>query len=199
MRQQGCGTTRARSRCPAFRPQVALEVKKTLVDGDLLDVSQAQLEGVIFRVMRKRAFGDDFVSRYRMLTAFHMKRSPLIVLICGSVCTGKSTIAAKLSQVRCLFTCIPTTMHCRTDDATPAGALIQRLNLPNTVQTDVVCQVCRWPRRLALQRRFDKHRVWTPPLGTPPCVGPAVLGELRWSASTAAVGCAGRWVARARA
>jgi 2-phosphoglycerate kinase len=83
--------------------QVALEVKKTLVDGDLLDVSQAQLEGVIFRVMRKRAFGDDFVSRYRMLTAFHMKRAPLVVLICGSVCTGKSTIAAKLSQVRCFF------------------------------------------------------------------------------------------------
>ena len=66
----------------------------------MLDVSQAQLEGVVFRVMRKRTFGDEYVSRYKMLTAFHVKRAPLLVLIGGSVCTGKSTVAAKLSQAR---------------------------------------------------------------------------------------------------
>ena len=75
-------------------------MKKELVDGDLLDVSQAQLEATIFRVMRKRAFGDDFISRYRMLSAFHLKRAPLVLLIVGGVCTGKTTVATKLSQVR---------------------------------------------------------------------------------------------------
>ena len=80
--------------------KVALHVKKELVDGDQLDVSQAQLEATIFRVMRKRAFGDDFVSRYRMLSAFHLKRAPLVLLIVGGVCTGKTTVATKLSQVR---------------------------------------------------------------------------------------------------
>jgi len=79
--------------------KVALHVKKELVDGDLLDVSQAQLEATIFRVMRKRAFGDDFISRYRMLSAFHLKRAPLVLLIVGGVCTGKTTVATKLSQV----------------------------------------------------------------------------------------------------
>ena len=85
--------------------KVALHVKKELVDGDQLDVSQAQLEATIFRVMRKRAFGDDFVSRYRMLSAFHLKRAPLVLLIGGGVCTGKTTVATKLSQVHAL-TCI---------------------------------------------------------------------------------------------
>ena len=80
--------------------KVALHVKKELVDGDQLDVSQAQLEATIFRVMRKRAFGDDFISRYRMLSAFHLKRAPLVLLIVGGVCTGKTTVATKLSQVR---------------------------------------------------------------------------------------------------
>ena len=80
--------------------KVALHVKKELVDGDQLDVSQAQLEATIFRVMRKRAFGDDFVSRYRMLSAFHLKRAPLVLLIVGGVCTGKTTVATKLSQAR---------------------------------------------------------------------------------------------------
>lgn len=80
--------------------KVALRVKKDLVDADALDVSQAQLEAVVFRVLRKRAFGDDTVSRYRMLSAFHVKRTPLIILVCGSVCCGKSTVATKLSQAR---------------------------------------------------------------------------------------------------
>jgi 2-phosphoglycerate kinase len=50
--------------------------------------------------MRKRAFGDDFISRYRMLSAFHLKRAPLVLLIVGGVCTGKTTVATKISQVR---------------------------------------------------------------------------------------------------
>ena len=79
--------------------KVALHVKKELVDGDLLDVSQAQLEATIFRVLRKRAFGDDFISRYRMLSSFHLKRAPLVLLVVGGVCTGKTTLATKLSQV----------------------------------------------------------------------------------------------------
>ncbi len=96
--------------------KISLEVKKQLVDSDQLDVSQAALETALFRVMRKRAFADDYVQRYRMLTAFHLKRAPLIILLAGGLCSGKSTAASQLSQ---------------------------RLNLPNVVQTDMVLEVRR--------------------------------------------------------
>ncbi len=38
--------------------------------------------------MRAKGFGDQYVRRYRMVTAFHMQRRPLIVFICGTACTG---------------------------------------------------------------------------------------------------------------
>ena len=123
--------------------KVALHVKKELVDGDQLDVSQAQLEATIFRVMRKRAFGDDFISRYRMLSAFHLKRAPLVLLIVGGVCTGKTTVATKLSQVRQMQGVSPgrlASIVClllRVLSDSP----LQRLNLPNVLQTDMVYQV----------------------------------------------------------
>ena len=38
--------------------------------------------------MRAKGFGDQYVRRYRMVTAFHLQRRPLIVFICGTACTG---------------------------------------------------------------------------------------------------------------
>ena len=104
--------------------KVALHVKKELVDGDQLDVSQAQLEATIFRVMRKRAFGDDFISRYRMLSAFHLKRAPLVLLVVGGVCSGKTTVATKLSQVWQKTASLA--------DSHPLYAASMRLNLPRS-------------------------------------------------------------------
>lgn len=93
--------------------KVALEVKKQLVDSDQLDVEAASFEGAVFNVMRQRHYGDEFIALYREVTSFHTKRAPLIVLICGGVCTCKSTVAASLAQ---------------------------RLNLPNVLQTDLVAE-----------------------------------------------------------
>ncbi len=39
--------------------------------------------------MRAKGFGDQYVRRYRMVTAFHMQRRPLIVFICGTACTAE--------------------------------------------------------------------------------------------------------------
>uniref|UniRef100_A0A0D9XAK6 2-phosphoglycerate kinase n=1 Tax=Leersia perrieri TaxID=77586 RepID=A0A0D9XAK6_9ORYZ len=96
--------------------KIALELKKLLVDNSLLDVSQTDLEANLFKLMEKRGYGEDYINRYKMMTRFHHQRVPLVVLVCGTACTGKSTIATQL-----------------------AG----RLNLPNVLQTDMVYELLR--------------------------------------------------------
>ncbi|KAF8757376.1 hypothetical protein HU200_010892 [Digitaria exilis] len=96
--------------------KIALELKKLLVDNSLLDVSQSDLEANLFKLMEKRGYGDDYINRYKMMTRFHHQRVPLVILVCGTACTGKSTIATQLAQ---------------------------RLNLPNVLQTDMVYELLR--------------------------------------------------------
>ncbi|KAM2281439.1 hypothetical protein ACFX1S_042040 [Malus domestica] len=96
--------------------RIALELKKLLVDNSLLDVSQSDLEANMFKLMEQRGYGEEYANRYKMMTRFHHQRVPLIILLCGTACVGKSTIATQISQ---------------------------RLNLPNVMQTDVVYELLR--------------------------------------------------------
>lgn len=96
--------------------KIALELKKLLVDNSLLDVSQSDLEANLFKLMERRGFGEEYISRYKMMTRFHHQRIPLVILVCGTACVGKSTIATQLAQ---------------------------RLNLPNVLQTDMVYELLR--------------------------------------------------------
>jgi len=91
--------------------KIALEVKKWLVDNDKLDVTQDELEAVLFSSMRAKGFGDEHVRLYRMVNSFQQSKRPLIILICGAPATGKSAMAQALSS---------------------------RLNLPNVLQADVL-------------------------------------------------------------
>lgn len=96
--------------------KIALELKKLLVDNSLLDVSQSDLEANLFKLMERRGYGDEYINRYKMMTRFHHQRVPLVILVCGTACAGKSTIATQLAQ---------------------------RLNLPNVLQTDMVYELLR--------------------------------------------------------
>ncbi|XP_009787843.2 P-loop NTPase domain-containing protein LPA1 homolog 2-like isoform X2 [Nicotiana sylvestris] len=96
--------------------KIALELKKLLVDNSLLDVSQSDLEANLFKLMERRGFGQEYINRYKMITRFHHLRVPLVILVCGTACVGKSTIATQLAQ---------------------------RLNLPNVLQTDMVYELLR--------------------------------------------------------
>ncbi|XP_044468678.1 uncharacterized protein LOC123198123 isoform X2 [Mangifera indica] len=96
--------------------KIALELKKLLVDNSLLDVSQSDLEANLFKLMERRCYGEDYINRYKMMTRFHHQRVPLVILVCGTACVGKSTIATQLAQ---------------------------RLNLPNVLQTDMVYELLR--------------------------------------------------------
>ncbi|KAL9296050.1 hypothetical protein ACSQ67_021946 [Phaseolus vulgaris] len=96
--------------------KIALELKKLLIDNSLLDVSQSDLEVNLFKLMERRGYGDEYINRYKMMTGFHHQRVPLVILVCGTACVGKSTIATQLAQ---------------------------RLNLPNVLQTDMVYELLR--------------------------------------------------------
>ncbi|GAB4858807.1 hypothetical protein Ancab_010285 [Ancistrocladus abbreviatus] len=96
--------------------KIALELKKLLIDNSLLDVSQSDLEANLFKLMVRRGYGEEYINLYKMMTRFHHQRVPLVILVCGTACSGKSTIATQLAQ---------------------------RLNLPNVLQTDMVYELLR--------------------------------------------------------
>ncbi|KAI4323820.1 hypothetical protein L6164_023399 [Bauhinia variegata] len=104
--------------------KIALELKKLLVDNSLLDVSQSDLEANLFKLMERRGYGEEYINRYKMMTRFHHQRVPLVILVCGTACVGKSTIATLLAQ---------------------------RLNLPNVLHTDMVYELLRTSTDAPLQ------------------------------------------------
>ncbi|KAL0480922.1 2-phosphoglycerate kinase [Acrasis kona] len=91
--------------------KVSLELKKKLVDLNRLDVTQAELEQHLFMILRSYKYGEVPIQRYKLMTRFHQKRVPLMILMFGTGCVGKSTLATQLGE---------------------------RLNIPNVLQTDLV-------------------------------------------------------------
>ena len=122
--------------------RISLELKKILVDNNLLDLPQADLDSHLFHIMAVKGFGGEYVRRYRRVIRFYQARVPLMVLICGTACSAKSTIAAKLSD---------------------------RLNLPSVLQTDVLVDLIKvtedgplhplhvWERDLSLAELLEEY------------------------------------------
>lgn len=81
------------------------------MDNERLELTQDELEKVLFSSLRARGFGDDYTQRYRMMVKFQQQKRPLIILVCGAPSTGKSALAQQLAS---------------------------RLNLPNVLQTDAL-------------------------------------------------------------
>jgi len=94
--------------------RIALELKKHFVDENILEVKQEDMENLIFQVMKKYGYGDKHISLYKMMTKFHHKRVPLIILISGTRCIGKSTLATLLAE---------------------------RLNMSSVIQTNIVYEL----------------------------------------------------------
>lgn len=91
--------------------KVALELKKDLVDQGLLSLTQADLEKHLFRIMETRSYGHVYRERFTMTLKFHHQRVPLIIIIAGTGCMGKSFLATQLAE---------------------------RINVPNVLQTNLV-------------------------------------------------------------
>ena len=78
--------------------KISLALKKSLVDKGLLDITQAAMEDALFDVMRAHGYGEEFIVRYRLMTRFNHRRIPLIILLLGTGCVGKSTLATQLAD-----------------------------------------------------------------------------------------------------
>ncbi|RUS15427.1 hypothetical protein BC937DRAFT_92461 [Endogone sp. FLAS-F59071] len=78
--------------------RIALDLKKRLVEKGNLDVTQRQMEHELFELMRGHGYGMENIRLYRVMSNFHHQRIPLIILIAGTGCTGKSTIAMQLAE-----------------------------------------------------------------------------------------------------
>ena len=44
--------------------------------------------------MSNKGYGEEYVKHYKMVTAFHQQRRPLIILLCGAPCTGQQPTSA---------------------------------------------------------------------------------------------------------
>jgi len=102
----GVGSTQAQ--------QISLELKKSLVDRGNLELTQSSLEAQLFELMERRGAAAECRERFRRVTEMRHQRMPLIVLVTGGRCVGKSTLALQLAE---------------------------RLNLTSVVQTDLLYEL----------------------------------------------------------
>lgn len=95
--------------------QIAKAIKKQLIEKNQLDIAQSDLQQIIFETMTKFDYQAS-IPKYQMVASFYGSRTPMIILIFGAPCIGKSFIA---------------------------NALAERLNVSNVLQGDIVEIVMR--------------------------------------------------------
>jgi hypothetical protein len=61
-------------------------------------VLQAQLEDVLFSIVRAKGFDEAYIDCYRMVTQFYQSRQPLCIIICGAAWTGKAQLLTLLPR-----------------------------------------------------------------------------------------------------
>ena len=115
---------------PAVR--ISLELKRDLVDHDLLSLPQADLDQRLFRIMEAKGYGADFVRQYQMVVRFFHVKAPLLVLICGTAGVCKSAIATQLAE---------------------------RLNFSHVIQTDIILDLIK-AQGYAAEEPLDQRPIW---------------------------------------
>ena len=91
--------------------KIALDLKKWLVDSERFELTQHELEQLLFKFLYAAGFGDAEVARFKMVSRFQQSKRPLIIFLCGAPCGAKTRVALQLSR---------------------------RLNLPNVLRTDAL-------------------------------------------------------------
>jgi hypothetical protein len=114
--------------------RIALELKKRLVDSNTLDLSQSDMQQVLFELLQLHGYGSSYIQLFQLTTSFHHHRIPLIILIAGTGCIGKSFLARQLAE---------------------------RLNLPSVLQTDIVLSQINMEHRHRSFSIVDEPSVWT--------------------------------------
>lgn len=91
--------------------KIAYELKKKLVNSQLFDVNLDEFQSILFNIMNDFGYKEVYKEKYIMMYKFNSNRFPFIILIAGTKCIGKSTLANYLSE---------------------------RLNISNVLQTKIV-------------------------------------------------------------
>lgn len=51
--------------------KITIEIKKDLVDGGVKEITQSELETILFRKLLEFGYKDDIVNRYKIITKFY--------------------------------------------------------------------------------------------------------------------------------
>ena len=78
--------------------RISLDVKKVLVEAGMLEIVQSDLDGAIYASMIRNGYSCLHMDRLRMIVTYHHERIPLVVVVTGSLCVGKTETALYLSQ-----------------------------------------------------------------------------------------------------
>ena len=78
--------------------KITLDIKKFFVENNKTEVTQEELEQILFQKLEEFQYGERLVSRYQLVTRFYQKRVPFVILICGTGCMGKSTLVTQLAE-----------------------------------------------------------------------------------------------------
>ena len=105
------------------------------------------MEAQLFELMRANGYGGAYIDRFRMMSAFHQQRMPLLVLISGA--TPRESLLLPLHAAASPAAAVGPARPSRRPTCTACAAgtgcigksilatqLAERLNLPNIVQTD---------------------------------------------------------------
>jgi len=91
--------------------KISKDLKKHLVEANKLEIPQEEVNDILFEFMRIYNYGEQYINRYKMISKFYQKRTPMIILISGTVGIAKSIIATHLAE---------------------------RMNISNVLQTDII-------------------------------------------------------------
>ncbi|KDD76655.1 hypothetical protein H632_c147p1 [Helicosporidium sp. ATCC 50920] len=113
---------------PTVALRLALDLKKRLVDGGMLNLEQAQLEAQLFALLHEQGVGSgpDLQRRYALAVARLHLQQPLLVVVGGAPMIGKSLFVQQLAA---------------------------RLNVTNVLQADLILEMlacsglCQLPER----------------------------------------------------
>jgi 2-phosphoglycerate kinase len=78
--------------------KITLDIKKYFVEMNKVEVTQMELEQVLFEKLNEFKYGSRFVQRYQLVTRFYQKRIPFVIIVCGTECMGKSTLVTQLAE-----------------------------------------------------------------------------------------------------
>ena len=94
---------------------IAKAIKKHFIECNLMETTQTELQCIIFQIMVRFGY-ESSIPKYQMVNQFYAKRTPMVILVLGAPCIGKSLIANNLAE---------------------------RLNVSNVLQTSIVEIVMR--------------------------------------------------------